>query len=243
MKVGTSQPCRPLVEVLQGIEDHRHGKGLRYPLPALLSLCCAGMLCGCRSYSAIAQWGRECSPELARSLGFSVVTTAGIERRPGASTLFYVLSGINRTELEKHLGQWMEEVLATHSTTSGELEAVAVDGKTLRGSAKAIKAHSENVARSENTKSDAPSGLTSPDGSRQDVPGVHLLSAFSHRLGVTLGQVAVCEKGNEITAAPELLRGLMLEGRVITLDAMFTQRSIAESVVAKGDTTSKGGTT
>jgi len=231
MEIQTSQPCRPLVEVLQGIEDHRHGKGLRYPLPALLSLCCAGILCGCRSYSAIAQWGRECSPELARALGFLVITTSGIERRPGASTLFYVLSGMNRTELEKHLGQWMEEVLTAHCTTSGELEAVAVDGKTLRGSAKAIKARGNNV------KSDQPSGLTSPGNSRQDVPGVHLLSAFSHRLGITLGQVAVSEKGNEITAAPELLRGLMLEGRVITLDAMFTQRSIAESVVAKGGTT------
>jgi hypothetical protein len=168
-------------------------------------------------------------------LGFSVVTTAGIERRPGASTLFYVLSGMDRADLEKHLGQWMEEVLAAVSTASGELEAVAVDGKTLRGSAKAIKAQNDNLKR------DNPSGLVSPDDDRddgrQDVPGVHLLSAFSHRLGVTLGQVADCDKGNEITAAPDLLRGLRLEGRVITMDAMFTQRSIAESIVAKGGTT------
>jgi hypothetical protein len=213
------------VEVLQGIEDHRHAKGLRYSLWALLSLCCAGILCGCRSYYAIAQWGRECNGEVARELGFAVVTKAGIERRPGASTLFYVLRDIERDELERHLGEWMQAVLASIPAASGTLDAVAMDGKTLRGSAKAVKARAVEVQ-----------GTDATSGGRNDVPGMHLLSAFSHRLGVTLGQCAVSDKGNEITATPELLRGLMLEGKVITMDAMFTQRPMAEAIIAKGGT-------
>jgi hypothetical protein len=43
---------------------------------------------------------------------------------------------------------------------------------------------------------------------------VHLLSALSHRLGLTLGQRAVDDKTNEISVAVPLLRGLVLEGRV-----------------------------
>jgi hypothetical protein len=229
MEVLTPQPCRPLVEVLQGIEDHRHAKGLRYPLSALLNLCCAGVLCSCRTYSEIAQWGRECSSELARELGFLVTTTSGTERRPSASTLFYTLRDLDRDDLEYHLGAWMEEMLANQPLAPETLDAVALDGKTLRGSAKAVK------ARAVDASSDP------QDGGRHDMPGMHLLSAFSQRWGVTLGQCAVSDKGNEITATPDLLRGLMLrglmlEGRVLTMDAMFTQRTIAEASAEKGGT-------
>src|SRR5687767_4645833 len=109
MEVQSPQPCRPLVEVLQGVKDPRRARGLRYSMKTLLTLCCAGMLCGCRSYGAIAQWGRECDEELAKELGFLVITKTGIARRPGASTLFYALRGVNRKQLERQLGLWSQE--------------------------------------------------------------------------------------------------------------------------------------
>ena len=84
------------------------------------------------------------------------------------------------------------------------LEGVALDGKTLRGSKK------------------------------RGAADAHLLAALSHRLGVVLGQVAVADKTNEIGAADELLLGLVLEGRVITADALLTQRALARAVVARG---------
>ena len=107
----TLQPCRPLVEALQAVADPRRARGRRYSLTALLSLCVAGIMCDCKTYSAIAQWGRECDAALARSLGFAVVTAAGIERRPGTSTLFYVLRALDRANLESCLGAWTEAVL------------------------------------------------------------------------------------------------------------------------------------
>jgi len=60
-----------------------------------------------------------------------------------------------------------------------------------------------------------------------------LLAGLSHQLGLVLGQVAVSEKSNEITACFELIEMLVLEGLVITGDAMFTQRHIAEKIISK----------
>ena len=63
-----------------------------------------------------------------------------------------------------------------------------------------------------------------------------MLSAFSHRLGLTVGQVAIKDKTNEIGAMPDLLLDLVLEGRVFTMDALHTQRETAQTIVAgKGD--------
>ncbi len=62
------------------------------------------------------------------------------------------------------------------------------------------------------------------------------MSALSHRLGVTLTQRAVDDKTNEITAVLEVLQGLVLEGRVFTMDAILTQRKAAQTIVdGKGD--------
>jgi hypothetical protein len=174
------------------------------------------MLCGCKTYGAIAQWGRECDLELAQSLGFSVVTTADIERRPAAGTLFYALQALDRNKFERQLTAWVQEVLLALPPAKGTMEALAIDGKTLRGSAKILKGCVDW---------------------REEVPGVHLLSAFSHRLGLTLAQRSVADKGSEITVTPQLLEGLMLEGRVVTMDALLTQRAIAKAITKKKATT------
>jgi DDE_Tnp_1-associated/Transposase DDE domain len=214
--------CRPLVEVLSEVEDGRDARGQRYSLVCLLTLCCAAMLCGCRTYSAVAQWGRDCERQLAQRLGFVVLTTAGIERRPCASTLFYALQDLAREELESKLATWAQSVLSALPPAEGEAEALAIDGKTLRGSAKAQAKHAQHRPTQH---------------SREEVPGMHLLSAFSHRLGLTLAQRAVKTKSNEITAVQEVLRGLVLEGRIVTVDALLTQRAVAATIVEKGGTT------
>ena len=58
----------------------------------------------------------------------------------------------------------------------------------------------------------------------------HLVSAFAADIGLVLGQVATAEKSNEITAIPELLATLALEGCVVTIDAMGTQTGNAEAI-------------
>ena len=60
---------------------------------------------------------------------------------------------------------------------------------------------------------------------------IHVVSAFSRQLGVTLGQIKTGEKSNEITAIPELLDALLLRGCLVTIDAMGCQKAIAARIV------------
>ncbi|MGU7780707.1 ISAs1 family transposase [Burkholderia sp. PU8-34] len=83
-------------------------------------------------------------------------------------------------------------------------EVVAIDGKTVRGS------------RSANQR------------------GIHLVSAWASQLGVSLGQVRTADKSNEITAIPALLDVLLVNGAIVTPDAMGCQRQIAERIVEAG---------
>jgi predicted transposase YbfD/YdcC len=65
---------------------------------------------------------------------------------------------------------------------------------------------------------------------------LHLVSAWASEARLVLGQVAVEEKSNEITAIPELLKLLMLQGCIVTIDAMGTQRAIAAQIIEqRGD--------
>ena len=59
------------------------------------------------------------------------------------------------------------------------------------------------------------------------------MAAFSARLATALAEIKVAEKSNEITAIPELLKLLVLEGCIITIDAMGCQKKIAKEIVAR----------
>ena len=66
-----SATCRPLIEVLVEIPDFRKQRGKRHPLSSILALACVAMLCGYKSYSAIAEWGRNYGNRLVKALGFT----------------------------------------------------------------------------------------------------------------------------------------------------------------------------
>ncbi len=71
-------------------------------------------------------------------------------------------------------------------------------------------------------------------GSRdQDQKHVHSVSAWACDEGITLAQVIVSEKSNEITAIPELLELLDIEGSVVTIDAIGSQAAIAKKIIDK----------
>jgi predicted transposase YbfD/YdcC len=191
-------PIRPLVASLHEIPDPRHPQGRRHSLTAILAFMCVAMLCGDRSYSAIADWGRCYGEQLVRAWGFTR------NRTPCAATLYHVMRQLDRNLVEATLGEWAQSVLTALPPTPDEPEAIAIDGKTLRGS------------------------------HQQGAPAAHLLSVLSHRLGLTLWQQAVAHKTNEIPVLEEVLRGLVVAGRVITVDALLTQRAIAQRIVEGG---------
>jgi predicted transposase YbfD/YdcC len=130
----------------------------------------------------------------------------GITRRRGPSqpTLHRILRGLDCRKLEQAVTNWAEEVLRCVGGRGRALEALAVDGKTLCGS------------------------------QLQGAADAHLLAALSHRLGVVMAQVAVSDHTSEIGHADELLRSVLLEGRVITADALLTQREVAQMIRDRG---------
>ncbi len=93
------------------------------------------------------------------------------------------------------------EWIATACARLG-LRHVAIDGKRLAGS----------------------------HDTRLGVQAIHLVSAWASDVRVTLGQVAVEEKSNEITAIPKLLEMLEIAGALVTLDAMGCQKEIAAKI-------------
>ena len=62
---------------------------------------------------------------------------------------------------------------------------------------------------------------------------IHMVSAWACEAGLVLGQVKTEEKSNEITAIPELLQALAIEGCIVTIDAMGCQTEIAKLIVEK----------
>lgn len=64
-------------------------------------------------------------------------------------------------------------------------------------------------------------------------PAIHMVSAWANTAGLALGQVKTNEKSNEITAIPELLNLLELQGCIVTIDAMGTQKAIAQKIREK----------
>lgn len=72
--------------------------------------------------------------------------------------------------------------------------------------------------------------------SQEDLRALHIVSAFSCANGISLGQMMVDKKTNEITVIPELLKKLCIEKAIVTLDAMGCQKDIAKQIIdQKGD--------
>lgn len=63
---------------------------------------------------------------------------------------------------------------------------------------------------------------------------IHMVSAFATELGIGLGQEKVASKSNEITAIPELLKALSINGLLVTIDALGCQKSIARQITDQG---------
>ena len=100
----------------------------------------------------------------------------------------------------------LEFITAIHEVTNGQV--VAIDGKTLR------RSYDRATSKS----------------------AIHMVSAWASANHISLGQVVVDEKSNEITAIPKLLQMLELSGCLVTIDAMGCQVEIARAIVdAKAD--------
>jgi hypothetical protein len=113
-----------LYSILATLPDARKARGKLYPLPALLAMTVAAMLCGCRTLTAVAQWGRDYN-HLLGLLGFTK-RKAGRYRSPCVGELSTVYAALDTDAFEAALRGWLQ------AGTTGPV--VAIDGKRLCGS-------------------------------------------------------------------------------------------------------------
>ncbi|MDA1191875.1 MAG: ISAs1 family transposase [Candidatus Poribacteria bacterium] len=179
--------------MLSQVPDPRQASKVRHPLKALLLHSILGVLGGSRGPVAIAEWGRH-RPELASHLGYRQ------SKMPCAATFCRLFIHLDWQALVWVIQRWAEAWIQPEESASCPA-ALAVDGKTYRGSRK------------------------------RGGQGCHVLTAVFHELGLTLGEAAVDDKTNEIPVATDLLGRLRLQNRVVTMDALLTQHRIAETIL------------
>lgn len=141
----TRELGQSLTGALESVPDPRSAHGRRHPLLAILTLSVCAMLSGAKSIYAIAQWGRLQDQDTVKALGFSR------DKTPAVSSLHEVFKRLDVEAFEEAVAGWSQSYL-------GSAEAIAVDGKALRG------IHGERL------------------------PGVHLVAAYAHNIGLVVGQ-------------------------------------------------------
>ena len=115
-----------------------------------------------------------------------------------------VLVLIKPSAFQAFFANWLQSLRATAAEATGVTQPIfAVDGKTAR------RSHDR----------------------RKGLGALHSVSVWASEFGLSLGQVACTEKSNEITAIPELLNLVDIKGTIITIDAMGTQKAIAETII------------
>lgn len=186
-------PLGRLQHYLSGVSDSRQAGKVRHPLKSILFMAVVGTIANAGSWEEVGQFakGRENWFKQYIDLPNGV---------PSHDTFERVFKWVDGKEFERSFILWMREI-----SQDRELGVVAIDGKTMRGSA------------------DKQTGRNP----------LHIVSAWASETNLVLGQVKTEEKSNEITAIPALLDLLFVKGSVVTIDAMGTQREVAEKIIKK----------
>jgi predicted transposase YbfD/YdcC len=188
------------------LPDPRREHRRIHQLDEIVFMAICGVLCGADSWQEIADYAESKFDWLKTFL----TLPGGV---PSHDTFRRVFCLLDPLAFQKCFFDWITALMKRHNLTSiprdrPGLRPVAIDGKTQRGSAR------RTVGRSP----------------------LHMVSAWAVENHLTLGQVATDAKSNEITAIPELLKLLDLEGAVVTIDAMGCQKDIATGIVqGKGE--------
>ena len=178
-------PFSRLLSALQAIPDPRRAQGKRYPLAYLLLFTVLALLSGARSYRGIITFLEQRRVLLNHSFGVD------LKRAPALNTLRTLLQSLE-TVFRRHAKALMAEA------GTGKRLAIALDGKTLRGSFDHLN----------------------------DQKAAQTLTAFASPAAIVLAHTEIDEKSNEIPAAELMIRELGLSGVVFTADAMHCQKNI-----------------
>ncbi|GHO82725.1 ISAs1 family transposase [Dictyobacter formicarum] len=196
----------------QQIHDGRCKRGIRYPLALLLSLIVLAKLAGMDNMNGVVEWVRHQSSWLNALFGtsyhrwlcFSTYVYALGKLDPQVAS-FLLSSALLRLQAEHH-GQ-PDPSLCKRRPDEHSHKHIAFDGKALRGTY----------------------GHHDPKQ-----PSVHLCAFYEVQTGIVLAQRDVKEKENEISALKEMLTPGLIKGRILSADAMHTQRFFCQQVTHGG---------
>jgi predicted transposase YbfD/YdcC len=177
-----------LKEKVSGISDPRRTNygNIRHKLEDIIVIGLCTVICGGEDFVDMEDFGKEREEFLRKFLELP----NGI---PDSDTFRRVFEKLDPMELSECLVNWLNEELP-------ERCVIAVDGKTIRGSA------------------------------NKEHKAYHVVSAFVAENQITLGEICVDEKSNEITAVPELLDLLYIDDAIITADSMSCQKKIVQKI-------------
>jgi hypothetical protein len=227
---GDAATTSSLFAALAAVPDSRRRRGRRHELTGVLAIGACACLTGATSYVAIGEWAAAQGRAVLDCLGDGSAGRA----LPCEATLRRCLQATDAPAMDAAVAGWAGAQLAAQQARAahapGEVlvpvnagrRVLALDGKTLRGSAP--RSTPEQVA-----------------AARSGAGRTHLVAALDHASGVTLGQVACSPeagKGGEIAAAKTLAavldeRGLLADS-VLTGDAGFTARDLATELRERG---------
>ncbi len=188
------------------VDDPRMDRTKMHGLIDILFICVAATIAGADGPCDIAEFTRQ-QLEWCRKF---VKLKNGV---PSHDTIGRVLALIKPDQFQTAFLEWIGAFTTESKNTTDDDQSdttlprfVPIDGKTLRGSG----------------------------GAKDRKRPLHLVSAWASQQGITLGQVAVDCKSNEITAIPQLLTLLELSGAIISIDAMGCQKEIAKQIIKDG---------
>ena len=212
MPLASEADAQSLYAAFQQIEDGRRKRGVRYPLALLLTLIVLAKLAGMNNMNAVVEWVRHRNQWLNRIFGVSY------QRWPCFSTYVYALSkldaqvvtfvlssALRRLEAERRCADEPSRLVL--QTGKQDHQHLAFDGKALRGTY----------------------GHENPEH-----PAVHLCAFYEVNTGIVLAQRTVQDKENEISALKEMLTPTLVKGRIVSADAMHTQRFFCQQVTRWG---------
>jgi predicted transposase YbfD/YdcC len=126
-----------LLAHLAALPDPRDRRGVRHQLSSVLAVAVCAVLAGARSLTAIGEWAADAPPRVLVALGIRPQPLTGWVRAPDEATVRRVLAGVDGDALDAAIGAWLLGLPppAVEPPPSRQpWRAVAVDGKTLRGS-------------------------------------------------------------------------------------------------------------
>ena len=183
-------PFSRLLSALQDIPDPRRAQGKRYPLAYLLLFTVLALLSDARSYRGLITFLEQRRTVLNHIFGVD------LKRAPAVNTLRTILQSLETGALEAVFRRHAQALLSASET--GDMLAIALDGKTLRGSFDHLN----------------------------DQKAAQTLTAFASPSAIVLAHTEIDEKSNEIPAAQQMIRELGLNGVVFTADAMHCQKNL-----------------